>query len=144
MDGSPSGYIAWYNHYTMTSRIRILRHVVINDKFGVPRMEMLEIYFAIADNWIHLGMITNSMKNKNKQRQQKQKRQQTQQLTIEIRSDSKSAIEKLQGSSDIRDVILQRIFTTIRRFMKGLTVSCTILFNYLERTRSIAGLCLNN
>jgi hypothetical protein len=90
------------------------------------------------------------MKNKNmRRRQQKQgeeeQQQEQQQLTIEIRSDSKSTIEQLQGSSDIQDVILQRIFRTIRRFLKRLTTiitSCTILFNYLERTRNIAGLML--
>jgi hypothetical protein len=94
VDGSPSGYIAWHNHYTMTSGIRMLRPVVKNDKFGVQRMEMLAIYFAIADNCLHFRKITNSMKNKN-MRQQKQKQQQK--LTIEIRSDSKSTIEQLQG-----------------------------------------------
>jgi hypothetical protein len=141
VDGSPSGYIAWYNHYTMTSGIRMLRPVVKNDKFGVQRMEMLAIYFAIADNCLHFRKITNSMKNKN-MRQQKQKQQQK--LTIEIRSDSKSTIEQLQGYSEIRDMILQRIFRTIRKFLKGLTTtsSCTILFNYLERTRNLAGLML--
>lgn len=140
VDGSPSGYIAWYNHYTMTSGIRMLRPVVKNDKFGVQRMEMLAIYFAIADNCLHFRKITNSMKNKN-MRQQKQKQQK---LTIEIRSDSKSTIEQLQGYSEIRDMILQRIFRTISKFLKGLTTtsSCTILFNYLERTRNLAGLML--
>lgn len=141
VDGSPSGYIAWYNHYTMTSGIRMLRPVVKNDKFGVQRMEMLAIYFAIADNCLHFRKITNSMKNKN-MRQQKQKQQQK--LTIEIRSDSKSTIEQLQGYSEIRDMVLQRIFRTIRKFLKGLTTTspCTILFNYLERTRNLAGLML--
>ena len=141
VDGSPSGYIAWYNHYTMTSGIRMLRPVVKNDKFGVQRMEMLAIYFAIADNCLDFRKITNSMKNEN-MRHQKQKQQQK--LTIEIRSDSKSTIEQLQGYSEIRDMILQRIFRTIRKFLKGLTTtsSCTILFNYLERTRNLAGLML--
>ena len=141
VDGSPSGYIAWYNYYTMTSGIRMLRPVVENDKFGVQRMEMLAIYFAIADNCFHFRKITNSMKNKNL-RQQKQKQHQN--LTMEIRSDSKSTIEQLQGYSEIRDMILQRIFRTIRKFLNGLTTtsSCTILFNYLERTRNLAGLML--
>ncbi|HZA06322.1 MAG TPA: hypothetical protein VE619_01350 [Nitrososphaeraceae archaeon] len=141
VDGSPSGYIAWYNHYTMTSGIRMLRPVVKNDKFGVQRMEMLAIYFAIADNCIHFRKIKNSMKNKNKRHQ---KKEQQQKITIEIRSDSKSTIEQLQGLSQIRDMILQRIFKTIRKFLKGLTTtsSCIILFNYLERTRNLAGLML--
>lgn len=140
VDGSPSGYIAWYNHYTMTSGIRMLRPIVKNDKFGVQRMEMLAIYFAIADNCLHFRKITNSMKNKNMRRQKHEQ----QKITIEIRSDSKSTIEQLQGLSEIRDTILQRIFKTIRKFLKGLTTtsSCTILFNYLERTRNLAGLML--
>ena len=140
VDGSPSGYIAWYNHYTMTSGIRMLRPVVKNDKFGVQRMEMLAIYFAIADNCLQFRKITNSMKNKNVRRQKREQ----QKITIEIRSDSKSTIEQLQGLSEIRDTILQRIFKTIRKFLKGLTTtsSCTILFNYLERTRNLAGLML--
>lgn len=140
VDGSPSGYIAWYNHYTMTSGIRMLRPIVKNDKFGVQRMEMLAIYFAIADNCLQFRKITNSMKNKNVRRQKREQ----QKITIEIRSDSKSTIEQLQGLSEIRDMILQRIFKTIRKFLKGLTTtsSCTILFNYLERTRNLAGLML--
>ena len=53
VDGSPTGYVAWYNYHTEASRIRPLRAALKNDKFGVQRMEMLAIYFALADNYIH-------------------------------------------------------------------------------------------
>src|ERR1051325_10168340 len=58
VDGSPSGYIAWYNHYTGTSRIRMIRPAVKNDKFGVQRMEMLAIYFALVDNRLHFKRVS--------------------------------------------------------------------------------------
>jgi hypothetical protein len=57
VDGSPYGYVAWYNHYTMAIRIRMIHPVVKNDKFAVQRMEMLAIYFAITDNSIHFADI---------------------------------------------------------------------------------------
>lgn len=53
VDGSPSGYTAWYNHFTGNSRIRTVRTTVKNDKFGVQRMEMLAIYFALVDHRLH-------------------------------------------------------------------------------------------
>ena len=136
VDGSPSGYIAWYNHYTMASRIRMIHPVVKNDKFAVQRMEMLAIYFAITDNSLHFA---NIMKKK-KMLQQKQQGQE--QLTVDIRSDSKSTIEQLHGSSEIRNIILQRIYRAIKKVLNEITFSCNILFNYLERTRNIAGLML--
>ena len=49
-DGSPRGYLAWYNHSTQSELIRSIRPAVRNNRFGVQRMEMLAIYFAIADN----------------------------------------------------------------------------------------------
>lgn len=58
VDGSPSGYIAWYNHYTETSRIRMIRPAVKNDKFGIQRMEMLAIYFALVDNRLHFRSVS--------------------------------------------------------------------------------------
>ena len=53
-DGSPSGYIAWYNHSANLSRIRALLPSLKNDRYGVQRMEMLAIYFALADNQRHI------------------------------------------------------------------------------------------
>ena len=49
-DASPSGYVAWYNHSTGASKIRAVRPAIRNERFGVQRMEMLAIYFALADN----------------------------------------------------------------------------------------------
>jgi hypothetical protein len=138
VDGSPSGYIAWYNHYTMASRIRMIHPVVKNDKFAVQRMEMLAIYFAITDNCLHFA---NIMKKKKMQQQQK-KQQGQEQLTIDVRSDSKSTIEQLHGLSEIRNIMLQRIYRAIKKVLNEITFSCNILFNYLERTRNIAGLML--
>ena len=44
VDGSPTGYVAWYNYHTEASRIRPLRPALKNDKFGVQRMEMIDIF----------------------------------------------------------------------------------------------------
>src|ERR1044072_9043635 len=79
VDGSLSGYIAWYNHYTGTSRIRMIRPAVKNDKFGVQRMEMLAIYFALVDNRLHFKRVSKRLGKKRPQ-----------QLIIDVRSDSKS------------------------------------------------------
>jgi hypothetical protein len=62
-------------------------------------MEMLAIYFALADNqWQIKRMASNQ-----------RKKQQQQQLVINIRSDSKTSVEQLQGISEIRDSLMQRI-----------------------------------
>ena len=50
VDGSPSGYISWHNHFYNKSKIRILKPSKKNERFGVQRMEMLAIFFAISDN----------------------------------------------------------------------------------------------
>ena len=50
VDGSPSGYISWHNHFFNKSKIRVLKPSKKNEKFGVQRMEMLAVYFAILDN----------------------------------------------------------------------------------------------
>ena len=50
VDGSPLGYISWHNHLYNKSKIRILRPSIKNERFGVQRMEMLAVYFAISDN----------------------------------------------------------------------------------------------
>jgi hypothetical protein len=130
VDGSPSGYIAWYNHYTGTSRIRMIRPAVKNDKFGVQRMEMLAIYFALVDNRLHFRRVSKRLEKKRQQ-----------QLIMDVRSDSKSTVEQLQGMSEIRDTMLRRICRAITKLLVGMTYY-TILFNHLERTRNIAGLLL--
>jgi hypothetical protein len=43
VDGSPSGNIAWYNHYAETSRIRSVHPFLKNGSFGVQRMEILGV-----------------------------------------------------------------------------------------------------
>jgi hypothetical protein len=123
-DGSPSGYIAWYNHCTETRKIRALRPFPKNDRYGVQRMEMLAIYFALADNQRQLSRITH--------------KQRKNQLVVNIRSDSKTSVEQLQSVSDIRDRMLQRICAAIRKLLEKMAYMK--IFNHLERARNIAGL----
>jgi hypothetical protein len=133
VDGSPTGYVAWYNYHTDASRIRPLRPALKNDKFGVQRMEMLAIYFALADNYIHFRRIGSKSMKKGRR------------LIVRIRSDSKSTVDQLKGISEIRDTVLQRICTAIKKLCVGMTArynNTTLIFNYLERTRNIAGLLL--
>lgn len=124
VDGSPSGYVAWYNYSTESSRIRTVRPAIKNVKFGVQRIEMLAIYFALLDN-LHFRRSTPTI-NEN--------------IVIDIRSDSKSSIELLQGTSEVRDILLYRICAAIKKLLR---MACyTILFNHLRRTRNIAGFLL--
>lgn len=125
-DGSPSGYIAWYNHCTETRKIRALRPFPKNDRYGVQRMEMLAIYFALADNQRQIGRIANSQKKK--------------QLVVNIRSDSKTSVEQLQGVCEVRDSMLQRICAAIRKLLDRMAYM--IIFNHLERARNVAGFLL--
>lgn len=125
-DGSPSGHIAWYNHSTEMSKIRILRPAIKNGRFGVQRMEMLAIYFAISDNLAHVTRIAN--------------RQMQKELVVNIRSDSKTTIDQLRGASEVRDAILRRVCTAIIELLKKLPHAIT--FNHLERSRNIAGFLL--
>jgi len=125
-DGSPSGYIAWYNHSTELPGIRVLRPWPKNEKFGVQRMEMLAIYFALADNQRQISKLANNQRRK--------------QLVVNIRSDSKTCIEQLQGISKVRDVILQRICAAIKKLLEKMAYM--IIFNHVERGRNIAGLRL--
>jgi hypothetical protein len=129
-DGSPSGYIAWYNHSTETGKIRVLRPSTKNDKYGVQRMEMLAIYFALADNqWQIKRMASNQTKKQ-------------QQLVINVRSDSKTSVEQLQGISEVRDSLMQRICAAIKKLLEKMMMSFMTIFNHLDRTRNIAGLLL--
>jgi hypothetical protein len=125
-DGSPSGYIAWYNHFTETRKIRALRPFPKNDRYGVQRMEMLAIYFALADNQRQINRMASSQRKK--------------QLVVNIRSDSKTSIEQLQGLSEVRDNMLQRICMAIRKLLERMAFM--IIFNHLERARNIAGFLL--
>jgi hypothetical protein len=129
-DGSPSGYIAWYNHCTRSKLIRSIRPALKNDRFGVQRMEMLAIYFAIADNFIHFENILRDTAVRTK-------------IIIGIRSDSKSTVEQLKNICEIRDKILFRIYQRISELLRKISSSSyKIIFGYVERTNNMAGLLL--
>jgi hypothetical protein len=122
VDGSPSGYISWHNHFQNKSKIRTLKPYKKNERFGVQRMEMLAVYFAISDN---LKTIRKKLKRKGKKK------------IIVIRSDSKSTIEQLNRRSKIKDDIIKRIYNSIIRIMEK--VSCVLVFYYLRRNNNKAG-----
>jgi len=126
VDGSPSGYIAWYNYSTGKPGFKVLRPFAKNERYGVQRMEMLAIYFALADN---LREISTSASNEKQN-----------QIIVNIRSDSKTCIDQLQGLSKIRDAVLKRICLSIRKLLDKMAYM--IIFNHLERTRNQAGLLL--
>ena len=124
VDGSPSGYVSWYNHFYNKSKIRVLRPSIKYERYGVQRMEMLAVYFAILDN----------LKGIKKLKRRKK--------TIIVRSDSKSTIEQLNNRSGIRDDILRRIHSSITRVLAK--VSCNLIFYHLNRTYNMAGKILEN
>jgi hypothetical protein len=126
-DASPSGYIAWYNHHSETSRIRAVRPAARNERFGVQRMELLAIYFALRDNLVH---IRRTLKRASKKR-----------LIIQIRSDSKSTVEQLLGMAEVRDAVMRRTVSVIGKLLARIGAT-TIVFGHLERSRNIAGLML--
>ena len=80
---------------------------------------MLAIYFAISDN----------LKTFKKMKR-------TRQLII-VRSDSKSTIEQLNNRTVIKDKIIQRIYTCIKRMLER--ISYTIVFDHLYRAENTAG-----
>lgn len=123
-DGSPSGYITWHNYSTNKSKIRTVRPSIKNERFGVQRMEMLAIYFAIVDNLRAF-----------------KKLKRTRQIII-VRSDSKSTIEQLNEKTEIKDNLIQRIYRSIKRMLDKVTY--TIVFNYQSRTENLAGKIIEN
>ncbi len=123
-DGSPSGYITWHNHFTNKSKIRTVRPSIKNERFGVQRMEMLAIYFAIVDNLRAF-----------------KKLKRTRQIII-VRSDSKSTIEQLNEKTEIKDNLIQRIYRSIKRMLDKVTY--TIVFDYQSRTENLAGKIIEN
>jgi hypothetical protein len=125
-DGSPSGYVAWYNHSTGKLGFKILRPPSKNERHGVQRMEMLAIYFAIVKNQRQINMLASSYKKK--------------QIVVNIRSDSKTCVEQLQGISKIRDAVLRRICASIMKLLDKMPYM--VIFNHLERARNQAGLLL--
>jgi hypothetical protein len=127
-DGSPTGYIAWYNHFTKAKHIRFIRPAIKNDRFGVQRMEMLAIYFAIADNYKYFEKASRKRIRRGIR------------VIVNIRSDSKSTIEQLKGNCEIRDNILNRIYQRINRLLKNMAYQ--VIFKYVERINNMAGLLL--
>ena len=115
-DGSPSGYISWHNHFNKQSKIRSIKPSLKNERFGIQRMEMLAIFFALSDN-------VKAFK----------KLKRTKQIVI-IRSDSRSTIEQLNDKAQIKDDIIQRIYRSIKRMLQK---SCfVILFDHLIRSKN--------
>jgi hypothetical protein len=126
-DASPSGYVAWYNHSNKNRNIRLLRPAIKNEKYGVQRMEMLAVYFALADN---LKDIRKAVKRSRKSRR----------VVICVRSYSKSTIDQLLGLCAIRDLLMQKIYHAIAKLLSR--IRCTITFDHLGRTYNIAGLLI--
>jgi hypothetical protein len=125
-DGSASGYIAWYNHSTGIPGFKILKPPAKNERYGVQRMEMLAIYFAIVTNQRQISMLASINRKKR--------------IVVNIRSDSKTCIEQLQGVSKVRDAVLRRICESIRKLLDKMPHM--IIFNHLERARNHAGLLI--
>jgi hypothetical protein len=123
-DGSPLGYISWHNHLYNKSKVRVLKPSIKNEKFGVQRMEILAIYFAISDNL----KVFKKFKRRKK--------------TVIVRSDSKSTIELLNRKTGIRDDIIRRIYNSILRILKK--ISCNLIFDHLDRTKNAAGKILEH
>jgi hypothetical protein len=123
-DGSPLGYISWHNHLYNKSKVRVLKPSIKNEKFGVQRMEILAIYFAISDNL----KVFKKLKRRKK--------------TVIVRSDSKSTIELLNRKTGIRDDIIRRIYNSILRILKK--ISCNLIFDHLDRTKNAAGKILEH
>ncbi len=122
VDGSPSGYISWHNHFQNKSKVRTLKPYKKNEKYGVQRMEMLAVYFAISDN---LKAFATKLKKRGKRK------------VIVIRSDSKSTIEQLNKRSKVKDEIIKRVYNSIVKIVGK--ISCTLVFDYLRRTNNRAG-----
>jgi hypothetical protein len=122
VDGSPSGYISWHNHFQNKSKVRTLKPYKKNERYGVQRMEMLAVYFAISDN---LKAFRTKLKKKGKRK------------VIVIRSDSKSTIEQLNKRSKVKDDIIKRVYNSIVKIVEK--ISCTLVFDYLRRTNNRAG-----
>jgi hypothetical protein len=123
-DGSPLGYISRHNHLYNKSKVRVLKPSIKNEKFGVQRMEILAIYFAISDNL----KVFKKLKRRKK--------------TVIVRSDSKSTIELLNRKTGIRDDIIRRIYNSILRILKK--ISCNLIFDHLDRTKNAAGKILEH
>ena len=126
-DASPSGYVAWYNHSNGKKNMMVLKPAIKNERYGVQRMEMLAVYFALADNLVEI--------KKAIRRGRKSRR-----VTLCVRSDSKSTVDQLLGLCAVRDLIMQRIFRAIAKLLAR--IRCTIRFDHLGRSSNMAGLLI--
>jgi hypothetical protein len=66
---------------------------------------MLAIYFALLDNHKYLTLTRFVKRTASKN------------LSVHIRSDSKSTIEQLVGKNEIKDVLIHRIYDSISRLL---------------------------
>jgi hypothetical protein len=89
-------------------------------------MEMLAIYFALADNQRNIWKMAEGPRKKR--------------VVVNVRSDSKTSVEQLQGISKVRDGMMRRICSAIRNLLDRMSYMTT--FHHLNRTRNIAGLLL--
>ena len=89
-------------------------------------MEMLAIYFALVDSQRHIRYLAGGQKKKL--------------LVINIRSDSRTSVEQLQGISEIHDALMKRICSAIGNLLDR--IAYVTVFSHLDRTRNIAGLLL--
>ncbi|HEX7179708.1 MAG TPA: hypothetical protein VF220_08280 [Nitrososphaeraceae archaeon] len=87
---------------------------------------MIAIYYALKDN-IEV-FLSEKISGKKK-------------IRIDVRSDSRSTIEQLQGISRIRDKKLLVMFKRIMRLL--LRNGLRIVFHYVQRNMNIAGVILD-
>ncbi|HEY7110675.1 MAG TPA: reverse transcriptase-like protein [Nitrososphaeraceae archaeon] len=125
VDGSPLGFIAWYNHKTRNCMVRMVQPLAKDVKFGVQRVEMIAVYYGLLDN-LESFLRVRDLKSRK--------------ICIDVRSDSKSTVEQLQGLSKIRDRKLLRITKTIMKLLSRLKLQ--IEFNHVERNKNVAGYML--
>lgn len=90
-------------------------------------MEMLAVYFALADN---LAEIRRAVRRGGSGKR----------VMICVRSDSKSTVDQLLGLCVIRDLLMQRISHAIAKLLAR--IRCTIRFDHLGRSNNIAGLLI--
>ena len=90
-------------------------------------MEMLAIYFALADNIRYIKRKTSKHRKGR--------------VVIAVRSDSKSTVEQLRGICQIRDSVMHRIFFAIANLLAKVRQTI-IVFSHLERSYNTAGLLL--
>jgi hypothetical protein len=89
-------------------------------------MEMLAIYFALADNQHQINRIVSSQGKKH--------------LIVNIRSDSNTNVEQLHRRSGIRDKVMQKIYMATKK-LSGKMSYMIIIFNQLERGQGTSQAC---